>query len=136
MKKNGFTLVELLAVIAILAIILVIAYPLITGVIESSRKKTLVASAQMVVKASDLAFANGEIAASGTHSCLVAAPDFAVEANNDPWGTAITDCSVVLDATGGVSTVSYGTSTSPWYLLLVDPADLDASSTGIFTAGS
>ena len=34
MKKKGFTLVELLAVIVILAIIAVIATPIILGVIE------------------------------------------------------------------------------------------------------
>ena len=38
MKKRGFTLVELLAVIVILAIIAVIATPIILGVIEKSKK--------------------------------------------------------------------------------------------------
>lgn len=41
MKKNnrGFTLVELMAVIIILGIIAVIAYPLVTGTISKSKKK-------------------------------------------------------------------------------------------------
>ena len=38
MKKKGFTLVELLAVIVILAIIALIATPIILGVIEKSKK--------------------------------------------------------------------------------------------------
>ena len=38
MKKNGFTLVELLAVIVILAIILVIAVPKITDTIDNARR--------------------------------------------------------------------------------------------------
>ena len=38
MKKKGFTLVELLAVIVILAIIALIATPIILGVIETSKK--------------------------------------------------------------------------------------------------
>ena len=38
MKKRGFTLVELLAVIVILAIIALIATPIILGVIETSKK--------------------------------------------------------------------------------------------------
>ena len=38
MKKKGFTLVELLAVIVILAVIALIATPTILGVIEKSRK--------------------------------------------------------------------------------------------------
>ena len=37
MKKKGFTLVELLAVIVILAIIALISTPIILGVIEKTR---------------------------------------------------------------------------------------------------
>ena len=38
MKKKGFTLVELLAVIVILAIVAVIATPIILGVIDKAKK--------------------------------------------------------------------------------------------------
>ena len=48
MKKNGFTLVELLAVIVILAIILVIAVPKITDTIDNARKGSLESSVKMV----------------------------------------------------------------------------------------
>ena len=48
MKKNGFTLVELLAVIVILAIILVIAVPKITSTIENARIGSLQSSVKMV----------------------------------------------------------------------------------------
>lgn len=37
MNKKGFTLVELLAVVVVLAIILAIAVPLVSGLIEQSR---------------------------------------------------------------------------------------------------
>ena len=40
MKKNGFTLVELLAIIVILAIIALITTTVVGDIIESSRKKT------------------------------------------------------------------------------------------------
>ena len=40
-KKNGFTLVELLAVIVILAVILVIAMPKISEVIKKTRLSSL-----------------------------------------------------------------------------------------------
>ncbi len=50
-NKKGFTLIELLAVIVILAIIIVIAVPQVLNVIENSRKKAAVESAQMFVKA-------------------------------------------------------------------------------------
>ena len=38
MKKKGFTLIELLAVIVILAIIALIIVPIVSNVIDSSRK--------------------------------------------------------------------------------------------------
>jgi len=58
MKKklcnNGFTLVELLAVIVILAVILAIAVPGISNMIESSKRSAFEADAKMVLKASEL----------------------------------------------------------------------------------
>ena len=48
MKKNGFTLVELLAVIVILAIILAIAVPKITDTIDNARKGSFESSIKMV----------------------------------------------------------------------------------------
>lgn len=39
MKKNAFTLIELLAVITILSIVAMITYPLVTSVINDSKKK-------------------------------------------------------------------------------------------------
>lgn len=53
MKKNAFTLIELLAVIVILTIILAIAIPSIIGVIDSSTKESFKSDAQMVLKAID-----------------------------------------------------------------------------------
>lgn len=45
MKNKGFTLIELLAIIVILAIIAVITTPLILGVIDESRNKSMINSA-------------------------------------------------------------------------------------------
>ena len=47
-KRNGFTLVELLAVIVILAIILVIAVPQIMNTIDGARKASIESSVKMV----------------------------------------------------------------------------------------
>ncbi len=50
MKKKGFTLVELLAVIVILAIILAIAVPSITKLIENQRKSAFESSIKLIIK--------------------------------------------------------------------------------------
>ena len=51
MKKRGFTLVELLAVIVILALILAIAVPLIGNIIRGSKTSSLESSAKLVLNA-------------------------------------------------------------------------------------
>ena len=60
-KKNGFTLVELLAVIVILAIILVIAVPQIMNVITESRKGALISSAKLIAASVESAKLSNEI---------------------------------------------------------------------------
>ena len=50
MKKRGFTLVELLAVIVVLIIIILIAIPLIIDVIEQTEKSGAEASANLGLK--------------------------------------------------------------------------------------
>ena len=54
MKEKGFTLIELLAVIVILSVITLITIPMITNVIEESKKKALVSSIQGLVESANL----------------------------------------------------------------------------------
>ena len=53
MKEKGFTLIELLAVIVILSVITLITIPMITNVIEESKKKAFVSSVQGVLDSTD-----------------------------------------------------------------------------------
>ena len=53
MKKKGFTLIELLAVIVILSVITLITIPMITNVIEESKKKALMSSVEGILDATD-----------------------------------------------------------------------------------
>ena len=50
MKKKGFTLVELLGVICVLAIILIVAVPKINNYIVSSKKQTFINNALNIVR--------------------------------------------------------------------------------------
>lgn len=54
MKKKGFTLIELLAVIVILSVVTLITIPMITNVIEESKKKALASSIQGLVESANL----------------------------------------------------------------------------------
>ena len=47
MKAQGFTLVELLAVIVILAIIALIATPIVLSIIDDTKKSSMLRSAEM-----------------------------------------------------------------------------------------
>lgn len=53
MNKKGFTLVELLAVIVILAIILAIAVPSITGLLEKQRENSFESNVKMLIRGID-----------------------------------------------------------------------------------
>lgn len=63
MNNKGFTLFELLAVITILAVIALITTPIITGVIEDSRKNTFTRSVEEMRNVIDMDY--NEYARSG-----------------------------------------------------------------------
>lgn len=59
--KKGFTLVELLAVIVILAVILAIAIPNVLTIIENARVDALRSTAGMMIKAAEIHVAQNSI---------------------------------------------------------------------------
>ncbi len=69
MNKKGFTLVELLAVIVILAIIALIATPIIIGVVNDARKESAKRSVEGYAKALESSY----------YLKLVTAPDETVD---------------------------------------------------------
>ena len=56
MKKKGFTLVELLAVIAILAILVILALPNVLGMFNDAKKSTFITEAQTIYKQAETDF--------------------------------------------------------------------------------
>ena len=91
MKKRGFTLVELLAVIVILAVILVIAIPQINNVIKETRKNSLGSTAKLIAaKAEEKEVENDALGNNETIKC-----EDLVKLDNN-YGT----CTVTKNASG------------------------------------
>ena len=65
MKKNGFTLVELLAVIAILAILVIVAMPNVLGMFNEAKVNTFVTDVQKIMDTAVTEFTNDSFSQSG-----------------------------------------------------------------------
>ena len=95
MSKKGFTLIELLAVIVILAIIALIAVPIVLNIINDSKKQSSMRSAELYLKAAELAVARKNLTtelgdttcsvvpATGNLSCTTADNNIDVEVEMD-----------------------------------------------------
>ena len=66
MKKRGFTLVELLAVIAILAILVIIALPNVIKLFNSSKESTFITEAKRIYRGSEQAYVKDAFNSSGS----------------------------------------------------------------------
>lgn len=92
MKKNGFTLVELLAVLVIVSIITLIATPNIVNLMKQSREKEFIAEAQNMVDSAKAMYKNEQKRAAlgckdENPTCRIAISklDKTIE-SNDPYG--------------------------------------------------
>lgn len=65
MKNKGFTLVELLAVIAILAILVIVAMPNVLGMFNEAKANTFVTEVQKYIDAAKTAFVNDALSNQG-----------------------------------------------------------------------
>lgn len=61
MKKNGFTLVELLGVIVILAILLVVSVPIILNVVNNSKKNLYINDVKTIVEEIEYIYENSMV---------------------------------------------------------------------------
>ncbi len=61
MKKKGFTLVELLAVIAILAILVIIALPNVLSMFRDAKKNSFQEEARKLFQTAETAYINGAL---------------------------------------------------------------------------
>lgn len=72
MKKNGFTLVELLASLTILGVLMVVTVPNVVGILSQNRDKTYVEDAKKMISAAKYKFTgNNGIIKPGNGQCIV-----------------------------------------------------------------
>ena len=83
--ERGLTLVELLAVVVILAIIGTIAFVIIGNVVENSKQDAHVANAQQMISAAKLAESSGELVFTETKSSVAATDLTTLEPLTNPW---------------------------------------------------
>ncbi|SMC42686.1 prepilin-type N-terminal cleavage/methylation domain-containing protein [Papillibacter cinnamivorans] len=105
MDRKGFTLIELIVVIAIIAILAAVLIPRFTGFTESGRKKAVLSDARNILVALDAADANGEITAASTDAATA-------ESLIEKYvGKDIISCTDALDANGEstITAVTKGT---------------------------
>ena len=68
-NKKGFTLVELLAVIVVLAIIILIAMPSVMSAMDKARRNALITEANEITKIAATAFADDSMGTGLTSKC-------------------------------------------------------------------
>ncbi|MBQ1812682.1 MAG: prepilin-type N-terminal cleavage/methylation domain-containing protein [Bacilli bacterium] len=98
MKKKGFTLVELLAVIVILAVILIIAIPQIMNTIKQTRLKSMESSAKLIAAQAEKDYLAEKTLNSNYNVTTIPCSDVA-KVNDD-----YSDCSITYNE-NGVATI-------------------------------
>ena len=99
-KKKGFTLVELLAVIVILAVILIIAMPKISDVIKKTRLSSLEATTKMIINFAEKKYTENQVLEQGTN---INCSDVA-KLNKNDYGI----CKITFDDKGNASVILNG----------------------------
>lgn len=108
-NKKGFTIVELMAVFAILAVIAAIAVPQFTGTVNKAKEKTDKASAIIIARAAEQKWIDdGETGEKEYKASDLAGTGGYLKENPKAQNDSATDWFITVDATGKCTGVYYG----------------------------
>lgn len=107
-KKKGFTLIELIVVIAILGILATVAVPKLSGFQTSAKKKADIASARVLVDAAQAAVADEATITGGASLADTGLTNYV---NTWPVCKTVPTGTMTLILTSGVFSVTDGTNT-------------------------
>ena len=99
-KKRGFTLVELLAVIVILAVILIIAMPKISDVIKNSKESSLETTAKLIASQAEKKYTENQVL---DNSSTIKCSDVAKISDAD-----YESCNITFDSKGNAKVTIVG----------------------------
>lgn len=106
-NRKGFTLIELIVVLAVLAVIMAIAIPRFMGVQETAKKNADKSSLEMIAKSGELWYIQTESTASSTAiSSLI--PDYLdtdIKFESDTYDSVTSSSLIEFNSTGGVTKV-------------------------------
>lgn len=116
-KKKGFTLVELIIVIAVIAILVALAIPKFGEIIKNSNEKADMATGKNIATVIAQQIANGVTIANSGDISTTSAVFNKLDGNKKPKASTATDFSYNIDGDGNI-TVNYkgGTEVYPNYV--------------------
>ena len=94
-KKNAFTLIELLAVIVVLAIIALIVTPIVTKTIKNAKKGSAEIATQNYIRAVELTISNSEL-----NKKYIPDGTYDIDSDGNLTGTGLPDGKLEIDASG------------------------------------
>ena len=106
MKKKGFTLVELLAVIAILAILVIVAMPNVLGMFNQAKSSTFVTEVQEYLNAASTKFMTEALKPGNQGKALIFSSDTSITgATQLDMSGAKKDYRIDMDRNGNITKV-------------------------------